>query len=143
MKIDKKNKIKELNYKTFYTEKFYNKSNISPYNQINKNHTKFIDLSFDYNNYNNNLNSPSLPYYQDKFTRNKSAILRNEFYSNNDSMNNSSNKLLYKKSFCLDKHKNYGGNFKNKERSKTNYKYKKNIFMKNISFSNKYTEINE
>jgi len=144
---EQKNKMKELNYETFYTEKFYNKNNISPYNQIKKDHTKFIDMSFDCNNYNNNNNnnliSSYLPYYQDKFTRNKSAILRNEYYSNNDSMNNSSNTLLYKKSFCLDKHKNYGGNFKNKERSKTNYKYKKNIFMKNISFSNIQKLMNE
>jgi hypothetical protein len=71
-------------------------------------------------------------------------------------MNNSSNTLLYKKSFCLDKHKNYGGNFRNKERSETNprinpiksnsnsnIKYKKSIIMKNISFSNLQKIMNE
>ena len=152
---EQKNKIKELNYKTFYTEKFYNKNNISPYNHIKKENTKFIDMSLDRNNYyNNNLISPYMPYYQDKFTRNKSAILKNDFFSNNDSMNNSSNTLLYKKSFCLDKHKNYGGNFKNKERSKTNPRikpikssnninYKKNNIMKNISFSKIQKIMNE
>ena len=152
---EQKNNIKELNYKTFYTEKFYTKKNISPYNHIKKENTKFIDMSFDRNIcYNNNLISPYMPYYQDKFTRNKSAILKNDFFSNNDSMNNSSNTLLYKKSFCLDKHKNYGGNFKNKERSKTNprikpikssnnIKYKKSIILKNISFSNIQKIMNE
>ena len=152
---EQNNKIKELNYKTFYTDKFYNKKNISPYNQIKKENNKFIDISFDRNNYyNNNLIPPYIPYYKDKFTRNKSFILKNEFFSNNDSINNSSNTLLYKKSFCLDKHKNYGGNFKYKERSKTNprikptkssnnIKYKKNIIMKNISFSNIQKIMNE
>jgi hypothetical protein len=152
---EQKNKIKDLNYQTFFTEKFYNKNNISPYNRIKKENNKFIDMSFDRNNYyNKNLNSPYMPNYKEKFTRNKSAIFKNEFFINNDSMNNSSNTLLYKKSFCLDKHKNYGGNFKNKERSKTNPRikpikssnninYKKNIIMKNISFSKIQKIMNE
>jgi hypothetical protein len=77
-----------------------------------------------------------------KYTRNKCALLNNE-----DSM---SSHNIYKKSFCLDKHKNYGGNFKNKERSRSrtnpkllhNKTFKKKLLTKNISTPNIHSLIN-
>ena len=152
------NNISELNYRTYFTEKFYrNKCYHSNNDLKNKKIIKYlnnkpnifnIDLSFENSNYNSNFISFYLPYHLIKNKRNKSAIVKKEYFSNsNNNSKNNSFCAVYKKSFCLDKHKNYGGNFKNKEKSKTNpkikaykngnnIKYKKNSMTKNISSPN-------
>ena len=149
---------KELKFRTYRNGKFYKKK----CNNINKDLKNSIikkslnsrdniiniDISFENNNYNSNFISFLLPYHHhNKHTRNRSAILKNEYFSNTNNSINSSYNTIYKKSFCLDKHKNYGGNFKNKERAKTNpkikpyksgnnIKYNKKTIKKNISSSN-------
>ena len=164
--LDQINDIESLNHKTYYTNKFYNnnKKNIINLNNdyktleysllLNSNPNIInIDMSVENNNYNTNLYSYYIPFEEknklSKHTRNKSALLKKENIKfDNNSMNNSFN-TIYKKSYCLDKHKNFGGNFKNKERSKTNSKLKikinknnnclknkKNLMIKNISAPN-------
>jgi len=146
------NYMDNINYRTQYVNKFYKKKffNINNINNIsnefktlevqsshNKKNTINKNMSFKKKNYNINIFSSYRQNNNDniekrkKPTRNKSVILNNE---DNNSFNN-----IYKKSFCLDKHKNYGGNFKNKERSRTNPKinhnksFKKKLMINNIS----------
>ena len=156
----------DKNYRTHYGNKFYKNKifNINNINGIN-NDSKTIemynsnvrenDIKTNKNNSNKNNNifyntSKSCFYNKknndiidknNKYTRNKSVLLNNE-----DSV--SSN--VYKKSFCLDKHKNYGGNFKNKERSRSrtnpknihNKAFKKKDLLKNVSTPNIHSLIN-
>ena len=161
--LDQNNDIESLNHKTYYTNKFYknkDKNIINLNNDYktleyglslnNKSNNINIDMSVENNNYNTNLYSYYIPFQENhklKHTRNKSVLLKNENIKfDSDGMNNSFN-TIYKKSYCLDKHKNFGGNFKNKERSKTNSKIKinkkdnclknkKNLMIKNISAPN-------
>ena len=164
--LDQNNDIESLNHKTYYTNKFH-KNKEKSINNLNNDFKTLeygsslnnnpniinIDMSIENNNYKTNLYSYYIPFQENnklnKHTRNKSALLKNEYIKfDNNSMNNSFN-TIYKKSYCLDKHKNFGGNFKNKERSKTNSKIKikidknnncfkknKKIMIKNISAPN-------
>ena len=148
----------DIKYKTYFTEKFYNKNNkdksdIQNLLINNKENIINVDLSFENINNNSNVISFYLPYHEKKNTRNKSAILQNEYFSNTNNSINSSFNSIYKKSFCIDKHKNYGGNFKNKERDKSNpkiipnksfnnIKYNKKVITKNISSPNIQNIIN-
>lgn len=148
----------DIKYKTYFTEKFYNKNNkdksdIQNLLINNKENIINVDLSFENINNNSNVISFYLPYHEKKNTRNKSAILQNEYFSNTNNSINSSFNSIYKKSFCVDKHKNYGGNFKNKEREKSNpkiianksfnnIKYNKKVITKNISTPNMQNIIN-
>ena len=161
--LDQNNDIESLDRKTYYTNKFYknkDKNIINLNNDYktleyglslnNKSNIINIDMSVENNNYNTNLYSYYIPFQENhklKHTRNKSVLLKNENIKfDSDGMNNSFN-TIYKKSYCLDKHKNFGGNFKNKERSKTNSKIKinkkdnclknkKNLMIKNVSAPN-------
>jgi len=157
-----KNKMKncsyDIKYKTFFTEKFYNKNNKDNSDRQkllinNKENIINVDLSFENINNNSNVISFCLPYHEKKNTRNKSAILQNEYFSNTNNSINSSFNSIYKKSFCVDKHKNYGGKFKNKEKEKSNpkiianksfnnIKYNKKVITKNISSPNMQNIIN-
>ena len=128
------NNLEQLKNKTYYTNKFYTTKNTnnefkkieySPIINNRQNIIKFEPLHHNINNYNNyNTNLFSLyaqrqnNHKNHKFTRNKSVIIENkDMKSDNISMNTSFN-TIYKKSYCLDKHKNYGGNFKNKDKGK-------------------------
>jgi hypothetical protein len=148
----------DIKYKTYFTEKFYNKNNKDKLDAQkllinNKENIINVDLSFENLNNNSNVISFYLPYQEKKNTRNKSVILQNEYFSNTNNSINSSFNSIYKKSFCVDKHKNYGGNFKNKEREKSsskiianksfnNIKYNKKVITKNISSPNMQNIIN-
>ena len=165
------NNLEQLKNKTYYTNKFHTTKNTnnefkkieySPIINNRQNIIKFEPLHHNINNYNNyNTNLFSLyaqrqnNHKNHKFTRNKSVIIENkDMKSDNISMNTSFN-TIYKKSYCLDKHKNYGGNFKNKDKGKDkdkdrsqtnsyikqnencNHKNKdKNLIIKNISAPN-------
>ena len=128
------NNLEQLKNKTYYTNKFHTTKNTnnefkkieySPIINNRQNIIKFEPLHHNINNYNNyNTNLFSLyaqrqnNHKNHKFTRNKSVIIENkDMKSDNISMNTSFN-TIYKKSYCLDKHKNYGGNFKNKDKGK-------------------------
>ena len=133
--LEQNNNIGNLNYKTYYSNKFY-KPKETNINNI-KNEFKALEIECSLNNiqnlinyYNSNTNNPSsffIPSKDNKtkkLTRNKSVMLNNKFINidnENNNMNVSFN-TIYKKNYCLDKHKNFGGNFKNKKRSNTNYK---------------------
>ena len=147
----------DIKYKTYFTEKFYNnnKDKLEAQKLLinNKENIINVDLSFENLNNNSNVISFYLPYQEKKNTRNKSVILQNEYFSNTNNSINSSFNSIYKKSFCVDKHKNYGGNFKNKEREKSsskiianksfnNIKYNKKVITKNISSPNMQNIIN-
>lgn len=162
------NYIDSSKNKTYYTNDFYSTKNIN--NIINENKTieyqPYINnrqnlINFDNHyenikNYNINLLSLYAPRQRNhkmhKLTRNKSVILNNEIKHDNISIYSSFN-TIYKKSYCLDKHKNYGGNFKNKERCKTNSYIKltknnnhenknKKILIKNVSAPNIFNIMN-
>lgn len=148
----------DIKYKTYFTKKFYNKKNKEKSDAQkllinNKENIINVDLSFENLNNNSNVISFYLPHHEKKNTRNKSAILLNEYFSNTNNSINSSFNSIYKKSFCVDKHKNYGGNFKNKERGKSNpkiianksfnnVKYNKKVITKNVSSPNMQNIIN-
>ena len=134
-KINNNNNIDSSKNKTYYTNDFHSTKNINNIMNENKtieyhpyinNRQNLINFDNQYENINNNnINLLSLyaprksNHKMHKLTRNKSVILKNEMKHDNISIYSSFN-TIYKKSYCLDKHKNYGGNFKNKERSKTN-----------------------
>ena len=145
--LEQNNNIGNLNYKTYYSNKFY-KPKETNINNI-KNEFKALEIECSLNNiqnlinyYNSNTNNPSSFFIPSKvnkpkkLTRNKSVMLNNKFINidnENNNMNVSFN-TIYKKNYCLDKHKNFGGNFKNKKRSNTNYKIninKSNSYIKN------------
>lgn len=149
--------INNLNYKTYYSNNFY-RPKVLNINNINNIRNEFQSLEFEQplnnrqgliNNYNINLLSLFNQYNKhkrSKLTRNKSVMLNNNYIivdKENKFMDASFN-TIYKKNYCLDKHKNFGGNFKNKKRSNTNYKihinksnsiikYNSNIMLNNIS----------
>ena len=160
-----------IKHKTYYTNKFYDKKRIQ-FNNMNNELKNFenistinqnpniinIDNSFEKKDHNTNYFPFYLPYQEshkknNKHARNKSAFFnKEEIRADNISMNSSLN-TIYKKSFCVDKHKNHGGNFKNKERSKTNsfikpiknndiIKSKKNLIVRNTSAPNIHNLIN-
>ena len=106
----------DIKYKTYFTEKFYNKNNKDKLDAQkllinNKENIINVDLSFENLNNNSNVISFYLPYQEKKNTRNKSVILQNEYFSNTNNSINSSFNSIYKKSFCVDKHKNYGKSY--------------------------------
>jgi hypothetical protein len=160
------NYIVDTNYRTHYVHKFYknklfamnnlNDINIDKTIEIYKSNNRENDLKKNKNKsceninyfYNTSKSGFLKKHINDnidkinKYTRNKCALLNNE-----DSMSSNN---IYKKSFCLDKHKNYGGNFKNKERSRSrtnpkllhNKTFKKKLLTKNISTPNIHSLIN-
>jgi len=148
----------DLKYKTYFTEKFYNnnkRDKLEAQQLLINNKENIINVDLSFENFNNKSNVISfyLPFQENKNTRNKSAILQNEYFSNTNNSINSSFNSIYKKSFCIDKHKNYGGNFKNKEKEKSNpkivanksfnnIKYNKKVITKNISSPNMQNIIN-
>ena len=153
--LEQNNILNNINYKTYYSNKFYKPKEIN----LNNLKNEFTALEIEQSllskrhslitNYNTNEFPFFIPYNDNKnnkLTRNKSVILKNNKYIIIDNENNNINKsfsTIYKKNYCLDKHKNFGGNFKNKKRSNTNYKtninksnynikYPKNLMLNNI-----------
>ena len=161
------NNIDSSKNKAYYTNDFDSIKNINkamnenktieyqPYINNRQNIINFDNHYENINNYNINLLSlyaPRQSNHLHKLTRNKSMILKNEMKHDNISIYSSFN-TIYKKSYCLDKHKNYGGNFRNKERSKTNSYIKltknnnnenkiKKTLIKNVSSPNIFNIMN-
>jgi hypothetical protein len=158
----KSNYINDLNYKTYNSTNSYNnqftnnnKFNDLKVSEINDPYNQEIKInrrsSFDKNIMSTNLYSVYAINKDDNFnkrTRNKSVNLKNKdsIYNTINSMKNGSNKI-YRKSFCLDKHKNFGRNFNKNARAKTNPKSKpikifKKQLIRNISSPDIYNLIN-
>ena len=162
------NGIDSSKNKAYYTNDFDSTKNINkamnenktieyqPYINNRQNIINFDNHYENINNYNINLLSLYAPRQSNhnlhKLTRNKSMILKNEMKHDNISIYSSFN-TIYKKSYCLDKHKNYGGNFRNKERSKINSYIKltknnnnenksKKTLIKNVSSPNIFNIMN-